>query len=141
MNAYLTSRGYPTTKPLDPLVASQLLEDLQIASLLNSQQCMMSDVIYTSPTNGWTKGTMYIMKRKFKHYKTNNLLLPQTIEYKKRALHMMLEIQVLAWDRHTNVVGLNQLIGSQHLDNYNLLQKMSMQLIAIFSYILFISND
>ena len=105
MNAYLTSRGYPTTKPLDPLVASQLLEDLQIASLLNSQQCMMSDVIYTSPTNGWTKGTMYIMKKKFKHYKTNNLLLPQTIEYKKRALHMMLEIQVLAWARHTKCGG------------------------------------
>jgi hypothetical protein len=27
--------------------------------------------------------------------------------------HMMLEIQVLAWDRHKHVAGLNQLMGSQ----------------------------
>jgi len=31
----------------------------------------------------------------------------------KRPQHMMLEIQVLAWDRHKNVVGLNWLMGSQ----------------------------
>ena len=31
----------------------------------------------------------------------------------KRPQHMMLEIQVLAWDSHTHVAGLNQLMGSQ----------------------------
>ena len=34
----------------------------------------------------------------------NNHFLPQTIE----PWHMVLEIQVLAWDRHTKVAGLNQ---------------------------------
>jgi hypothetical protein len=33
----------------------------------------------------------------------------------KRPLHTMLEIQVLAWDRHTNVVGLNQIMVSSTL--------------------------
>jgi len=31
----------------------------------------------------------------------------------KRPCHMMLEIQVLVWDRHKNVAGLNRLLGSQ----------------------------
>jgi hypothetical protein len=33
---------------------------------------------------------------------------------------MLMEIQVLVWDRHKYVVGLNQLMGSQppHLDNW-----------------------
>ena len=32
----------------------------------------------------------------------------------KREPHMTLEIQVLAWDRHTHVVGLNRLLRSEH---------------------------
>jgi hypothetical protein len=32
----------------------------------------------------------------------------QIIENKKRPQHIRKEIQVLAWDRHNNVVGLNQ---------------------------------
>ena len=32
----------------------------------------------------------------------------QIKKIKKRPRHMTLEIQVLAWDRHKNVVGLNQ---------------------------------
>ena len=52
--------------------------------------------------------------------KMNNYLSPQILEYiKKRPQHMMLEIQVLAWDRHNNVSGLNWFMGYQHssLDN------------------------
>ena len=41
--------------------------------------------------------------------KMNNDLSPQIIE--KRPQHVALEIQVLAWDRYKNVVGLN--MGSQ----------------------------
>ena len=36
----------------------------------------------------------------------------QTIEHKKRPQHIALEIQVLALDRHTSVVGLNWLMRS-----------------------------
>jgi len=43
----------------------------------------------------------------------NNHLSPSFTEHKKGPQHMTLEIQVLAWDRHKNVVGLNQLMGSQ----------------------------
>jgi hypothetical protein len=37
----------------------------------------------------------------------------------KKARNMMLEIQVLVWDRHKNVAGLNRLLGFQPspLDN------------------------
>jgi hypothetical protein len=41
---------------------------------------------------------------------------PQTIEHRKYH-HMMLEIQVLALDRHTNVVRLNQLMRSPFSDS------------------------
>ena len=44
--------------------------------------------------------------------KINNYLSPQNIEHKKTC-YMMFEIQALAWDRHTNVAGLNWLMGSQ----------------------------
>jgi hypothetical protein len=44
--------------------------------------------------------------------KTNNYLSPQPIVHNKRSQHITLEIQVLAWDRYKNVVGLNLLIGS-----------------------------
>lgn len=79
-----------------------------------------------------------IQQNKFKFYNQlwKMMLMINKIAFYLKSLH----IYALG-DRHTNVVELNQLIGSQHLDNYNLLQKMSMQLIAIFSYILFISND
>jgi hypothetical protein len=40
-----------------------------------------------------------------------NYLSPQTIEQKKK--HMPMIIQILALDRHKNVVGLKQLMGSQ----------------------------
>jgi hypothetical protein len=36
-------------------------------------------------------------------------------QYKKNPQHMMLKIVVLAMDRHTNVVRLNQLVGSSLL--------------------------
>ena len=40
--------------------------------------------------------------------KTNNHLSPQLIQHKKRTtICDVLEIQVLAWDRHTNVAGIN----------------------------------
>jgi hypothetical protein len=39
--------------------------------------------------------------------KTNNRTSPQSIEHKKRALHMAFEIQVMARDRHKHVAGLN----------------------------------
>jgi hypothetical protein len=44
---------------------------------------------------------------------------PLIIEHEKRLRHISLEIHVVAWDGHTNGVGLNQLTGSQpfHLDN------------------------
>ena len=38
---------------------------------------------------------------------------PQTIEHKKDH-DMMLEIQVLVWDRHKHVAELNRLMGSQY---------------------------
>jgi len=33
----------------------------------------------------------------------------------KKTIHMMLVIQILAWDRHKNVAGLNRLMGFQPL--------------------------
>jgi hypothetical protein len=45
---------------------------------------------------------------------TNNHLSLQTIE-PERPQHMVLEIQILAWDRHNNVAELNWLMGSQSL--------------------------
>jgi len=55
-----------------------------------------------------------IMKRKFKQ---PSLLTKQTITSHLKSLNinktMTLEIQVLAWDRHKDVVGLNRLKGSQ----------------------------
>jgi hypothetical protein len=55
-----------------------------------------------------------IMKRnsdghQFHQYQQNEqslLILIKLAEHKKRPQHMTLEIQVLAWDRHNNVVGL-----------------------------------
>jgi hypothetical protein len=34
-------------------------------------------------------------------------------QYQQNYLNITLEFQFLAWDRHINVVGLNQLMGSQ----------------------------
>jgi hypothetical protein len=42
--------------------------------------------------------------------KSNNRLLPQIIEHKKDH-KITLEINVLAWERHKNMVELNRLIG------------------------------
>jgi hypothetical protein len=50
--------------------------------------------------------------------KTNNHLSHKTIEHKKGPQHISLEIHVLAWDGHTNVVGLNQLIGFQSFPSW-----------------------
>ena len=44
--------------------------------------------------------------------KINNHLSPQ----KHHDIHITLEIQVLAWDRHKNMVGLNQLIIVHFVD-------------------------
>jgi hypothetical protein len=44
---------------------------------------------------------------------TNNHLSTQLIKHKKWLRYMMLEIQVLSWDRHKYVTELNLLIGSQ----------------------------
>lgn len=64
LNSYLTARGYATTTPLNSLVASQLMEDLGVAHLLSAAQCQMSDPMFTSPTNGWTKNPGKIYCRK-----------------------------------------------------------------------------
>jgi len=65
---------------------------------------------------------LHIMKRIFKQWWSS---IPPTstkrtitshlnsLNITKRPWHMMLEIQVLTWDRHKNVVGLNRLMGSQ----------------------------
>ena len=45
--------------------------------------------------------------------KMNNHLSPQLIDHKTDHDHVMFEIQVLAWDSHTNVVGLNHVMRSQ----------------------------
>ena len=65
------------------------------------------------------------MKRKFKqrchqfHQDQQNeqspLILSELTEHKKKPRYMMLEIQVLAWDRHKDVVGLNRLMDLQTL--------------------------
>jgi len=55
-------------------------------------------------------------KKKFPNInKTNSHLLPLLTEHRKRSWHMKVEIQVLAWDRHKNVVGLNRSMRSQTL--------------------------
>jgi hypothetical protein len=51
----------------------------------------------------------------FHQYQQNKQLpfiLTELTEHKKRPWHMMLEIQVLVWDSHKNVVGFNQLMWS-----------------------------
>ena len=40
--------------------------------------------------------------------KTNNQHSPQVIEHKKKIMTYDLELQVVAWNRHKNVAGLNQ---------------------------------
>ena len=42
--------------------------------------------------------------------KTNNHLSSQIIVHEKKPRDMKLEIQYLAWDRHTIVAGLNELM-------------------------------
>jgi len=43
----------------------------------------------------------------------NNYLSHPIIKHKKDLKHMPMEIQVLTWDRHKQVAGLNWLMGSQ----------------------------
>ena len=50
-----------------------------------------------------------IVETGIKHPNLNPI---QAIEH-KRPWHMTLEIQVLAWDRHTNMAGLIWLMGSE----------------------------
>jgi len=48
----------------------------------------------------------------------NSTNINKTINYlytKKKALHMTLEIQILALDRHKNVTGLNRLMWIQKI--------------------------
>jgi len=45
-----------------------------------------------------------------RYHKTNELSPLTSNNYTKRPQHMALEIQVLAWDRLKNVVGLNRLM-------------------------------
>ena len=51
--------------------------------------------------------------------KTNNLISPSHWT-QKRPQNLTLEIQVLAWDRHKYVAGLNRLMGFQpsHIDSW-----------------------
>ena len=68
------------------------------------------------------------MKRKFKqrchqfHQVQQNeqspLILSELTEHKKKPRYMMLEIQVLAWDRHKDVVVLNRLMDLQTLPSW-----------------------
>ena len=46
--------------------------------------------------------------------KTHNHLSSSLTEHKYKPQHMMLEIQVLAWDKHKKMVGLNRLMGSHN---------------------------
>ena len=48
------------------------------------------------------------------HKYQQNKKSPFTLTHRtqNRPQHIMLEIQVLAWDKHNNVAGLNQLMGS-----------------------------
>jgi hypothetical protein len=46
-------------------------------------------------------------------FQQSPLILTELTEHKK-GQHMMLEIQVLAWDKHKNVVGSNRLMGSHN---------------------------
>ena len=49
--------------------------------------------------------------QQFHQYQKNKQpSLPLIIEHKKSPWHMPMEIQVLAWDRHRNVTGLNRFI-------------------------------
>jgi hypothetical protein len=41
--------------------------------------------------------------QQFHQYKMNNHLSPQLVEHKHRPQHTMLEIHILAWDRHNDV--------------------------------------
>ena len=45
--------------------------------------------------------------------KMNNHLSPSLTEHKKNPWNTTLEIQVFAWDRHKNVIGLNRLMVSK----------------------------
>jgi len=42
----------------------------------------------------------------------SSLILAELTEHKKITIRMTFEIQVLAWNRHNNVVGLNRLMES-----------------------------
>lgn len=65
---------------------------------------------------GWLYSLPHIMKRKYTEWwstnstnitKTNNHLSSQLIEHIKKTPHMMLEIELLASDKHKNVAVLN----------------------------------
>jgi hypothetical protein len=58
------------------------------------------------------KESLYKDGQQFHPYQQNEQSF-QLMEHKKRQRHMTLEIQILVWDRHKIVVGLNRLIGSQ----------------------------
>ena len=68
------------------------------------------------------------MKRKFKQWchqfhqdqqnEQSPLILSELTEHKKKPRYMMLEIQVLAWDRHKDVVVLNRLMDLQTLPSW-----------------------
>ena len=45
--------------------------------------------------------------------KTNNHLSTQLVDHKKKTTTYDMENQVLTWDRHKDVAGLNRLMGSQ----------------------------
>ena len=73
------------------------------------------------------KESLHSDGKKFHQFinKTNNHL--SLLNIKKMLLEMMLQIQVMPWDRHKNVAGLNQLMGFQS----SLSWKLDLQLTAI----------
>jgi hypothetical protein len=69
--------------------------DFKVPSLANIVKIKFMSTIPPKPTKRTT---------------TSNLKINLT---HKKTWHMALEIKVLAWNRHNNVTGLNQLMGSQ----------------------------
>ena len=58
----------------------------------------------------------------------NNHFSPQTIEHKKRARHMALEIQILTWDRHKHAAMLNWLM---HMSFFHLTEESNSYVVII----------
>ena len=97
---------------MSPAIAEQLLMECTKAYGIK-----IHDVVpYLAKTILW-KESLKIDDHQFHQYQQNKqspLILARRTWNIPR--HMTLEIQVLAWDRHTNVSGLDRLMGSRILN-------------------------